>query len=287
VGTSSLVNQRGFIEKGGLTMPVIYEPKGRAKEYALLAINHYTGCEHGCKYCWAEKNALHWGNPDFHVIQKPKVHLLNKLKREVAKFRGTDIRVLLSFSTDPYQSIDDKLELTRDVIKLLGSEDIPFQILTKGGLRAVRDFDLYGSRDAFGSTLTFLDEKRSLNLEPKAALPADRIEAIRIAKEEHGIETWVSLEPVLDERQTLDIIRQTAPIVDLFRIGKLNYWRSDINWARFGKKAIELCRENEVDYYIKQDLAAYLNGVPFTSIDRRKVKCNATIGNTEIKNEGM
>ena len=34
-------------------MNVIYEPKGRAREYSPLACNLYMGCTHGCKYCYA------------------------------------------------------------------------------------------------------------------------------------------------------------------------------------------------------------------------------------------
>jgi DNA repair photolyase len=32
---------------------VIYEPKGKAGEYAPLALNLYAGCSHGCTYCFA------------------------------------------------------------------------------------------------------------------------------------------------------------------------------------------------------------------------------------------
>ena len=34
-------------------MNAIYEPKGAAREYAELACNLYTGCNHGCLYCYA------------------------------------------------------------------------------------------------------------------------------------------------------------------------------------------------------------------------------------------
>ena len=33
-------------------MGYIYEPKGRAREYGELALNLYSGCRHGCKYCY-------------------------------------------------------------------------------------------------------------------------------------------------------------------------------------------------------------------------------------------
>ena len=116
-----------------------------------------------------------------------------------------------------------------------------------------------------------LDEKQSKLNEPHAALPVDRIEAIKAAKKA-GIETWVSLEPVIDEKQSLEIIWQTHEFVDLFRIGKLNHKSSDINWRKFGQKAIELCREFETDYYIKHDLALHLDGITFCNVDKRKVK---------------
>ena len=31
--------------------PPIYAPEGAAGEYCELAMNIYTGCNHGCTYC--------------------------------------------------------------------------------------------------------------------------------------------------------------------------------------------------------------------------------------------
>jgi len=104
-------------------------------------------------------------------------------------------------------------------------------------------------------------------------LPAERIKAIRIAHEAK-IETWVSLEPVLDAEQSLEIIRMTSDFVDLFKIGKLNHFHSEINWREFGIKAIELCQELGKDYYVKNDLAEWLKGIEFTNVDTRRVKKN-------------
>ncbi|GAH71245.1 unnamed protein product [marine sediment metagenome] len=178
----------------------------------------------------------------------------------------------MSFATDPYQPLDDTEQVTRKVIEILRENDIPFQILTKGGTRACRDFDLYGPEDIFAATLTFLNEKDSRDWEPHAAIPRSRILALEMAKQK-GIETFVSLEPVIDVKQTLEIIRQTHQLVDHFKIGRLNYDERarDINWRKFGIKAIELCRDCETDYYIKHDLAMYLDGIHFQSVDKRKV----------------
>ena len=35
-------------------MSQIYEPRGRAREYSPLALNYFTGCDHGCQYCYVQ-----------------------------------------------------------------------------------------------------------------------------------------------------------------------------------------------------------------------------------------
>lgn len=221
-------------------MPVIYEPKGRALEYSYLAANLYTGCQHGCHYCYARWMAKQYGRDFENPTAKP--NLLSKLERDARKYAGTDRRVLLCFSCDPYQPLDKTEKATRAALQILKAYNISFQVLTKAGLTATRDFDLYKTGDAFGTTLTFLDPGQSQEVEPGAALPADRIEAIRQAHS-LGIETWVSLEPVLDIEQSLEFIRITHEFFDLFRIGKLNHRSSDIDWRDFGIRALNLCRE--------------------------------------------
>jgi DNA repair photolyase len=249
-------------------MGVIYRPEGRAQEYAWLAINHYIGCGHGCIYCYVPNITR---NRDFYRKQSVKENVLEQLRIQAPKFIGTDVRVLLCFSCDPYQPLDKETKLTREVIKILREFDIPFQILTKGGKRAVRDFDLYGPNDAFGTTLTFLSDGDSRKYEPNAALPSQRIASLLVAKESRNIETWVSLEPVIDEKHSLEIIRRTHEFVDLYRIGKMNHRSSAIDWREFGIKAIELCKRFETDYYIKKDLAEKLDGIPFCNTDKRKI----------------
>jgi DNA repair photolyase len=250
-------------------MSVIYEPRGRAAEYSLLACNLFSGCLHRCSYCYAPQT-LHVTSEQFHTRVKPRPGILTKLRREAVKLQDTDRRVLLCFTCDPYPPEDIEQGTTRQAIKILRQSNITFQILTKAGMRAGRDFDLYDTFDAFASTLTFIDEKQSIEYEPKAALPAERIEALKLAHEA-GITTWASLEPVLDVRQSLELIRQTYKFVDLFKIGKLNYRASSIDWRQFGIKTLELCREYGKAYYIKNDLAKYLHGIEIDNTDTRTI----------------
>ena len=235
-------------------LSVIYEPKGRAREYGELAANLYKGCGHGCEYCYAP-SATFTEKKIFHEAARPRPGILDKFEKDCQALKNTGKRILLSFTTDPYQPIDQEYGLTRKAIEILKSNGLNVEILTKGGTRALRDFDLLKEEDYFATTMTFLDPRKSMKWEPGAALPDDRMEAMRYAHS-LGIKTWVSLEPVIDPAETLEIIRQTHEVVDLYKVGTLNYHplSQSIDWDRFGREATQLLRDYGKDYYIKKDL---------------------------------
>lgn len=190
----------------------------------------------------------------------PREGFLEKLIKDASKYQAAGIteQVMLSFTTDPYHPGDNML--TRATIKILREYGLSFCTLTKGGARALYDIDLFRpERDAFASTLTTLDDSVSLEWEAGAALPADRIDTLR-QFHDAGIFTWVSLEPVIDPDVTLEIIRQTHPFVDLYKIGRINYHRltRSIDWKDFTSRAISLFKELGARHYVKQDLQPYL-----------------------------
>ena len=126
----------------------------------------------------------------------------------------------------------------------------------------IRDFDLIKSMEGwYGATLTFLNKEDSLKWEPGAALPNERIAILKQAYK-IGISTWVSLEPVIDPEQTLEIIRQTYEFVDLYKVGKLNYHplAKMIDWHKFVVDVIRVLKEKKKHYDIKKDLLHYLYG---------------------------
>jgi len=73
---------------------------------------------------------------------------------------------------------------------------------------------------SFGTTLIFTNQDDADKWEPNAAEIDFRIEAIKKARNKK-IKTWVSLEPVIDPKQALQLIDKYHPIVDHWKIGKL------------------------------------------------------------------
>lgn len=241
-------------------MKAIYEPKGKAKEYSDLAINIYKGCNHGCSYCYAPDiwRKMGLSREDFYNHPTVRFGIVEAVEKEAPKYKGREVH--LCFSCDPYQLIDEKLQVTRRVIKILKDNDITVRILTKGGFRSMRDFDLLESnKDWFGVTMTFIDPKKSSIWEPDASSPAERYASLVGAKLK-GLQTWMSLEPVIDPAETLKIIEMTHIAVDVFKIGKWNHdaRAKEIDWPRFVTQAVTLLDKLGKKYYIKEDLRKYL-----------------------------
>lgn len=239
----------------------IYQPRGRAGEYSPLALNLYKGCGHNCVYCYAP-SILNTEPDEFHQNPQPRAHIIEDLERGARNLQQSGLikPVLLCFTCDPYQPIDVELRLTRQAITVLHRYNIPVQILTKGGNRATRDFDLLTPQDYFAATLTFISEELSLEYEPLAAPPSERIAALSYAKR-LGVQTWVSLEPVINPEASLDLIAITHDFVDLFKVGKLNYHplAGKIDWHKFAADAVATLKKYGCRYYLKKDLERYLN----------------------------
>jgi len=244
-------------------MTLIYEPAGRAREYAPLALNLYAGCTHGCTYCYAPA-ACRKHRDAFHASAAPRVDVIAKLERELERNgHGADRPpVLLCFTSDPYQPVAAQAGVTRAAIQTLHARGYPVHILTKAGTAAAADFDILGelAGDAFASSLTFISDRDSAKWEPHAAPPRDRRAAI-VEAHARGITTWASLEPVIDPEQTLDIIALTHDVVDLFKVGTLNHHphADTIDWPAFARQVVDLLESLGCAYYLKEDLRRSLD----------------------------
>jgi DNA repair photolyase len=166
----------------------------------------------------------------------------------------------MSFTSDPYQPIEREHEITRQAMGLLAKYDLHPQVLTKAGEWAVRrDADvLKATGCVWAATLTCDDNTKSVEWEPKAALPGDRIAALELAHS-LGIETWVSLEPVIDPDAAIRLIHATHKFVDLYKVGKLNHHplEASIDWADFLVRAEDALDAYGKPRYIKVDLEKF------------------------------
>ena len=251
------LNPDGVSIKGAT---IIYAPQGQAGEYAPLAANPYRGCGHKCAYCYVPLITKQ-DRREFDAGAVLRKDFLSRLEKDAGKYQAAGVReqVMLSFTTDPYHPGD--MAPTRKTLEILLAHGLAFCTLTKGGTRAFRDLDLFRpDRDAFASTLTSLDDRFSLKWERAAALPADRIEALR-QFHAAGIFTWVSLEPTIDVEASLAIVDATYEFVDLYKVGAGNYLgeiTKMTDWRSYTLRMIEKLQRLGKAHYVKRDLQPYL-----------------------------
>jgi DNA repair photolyase len=237
----------------------IYAPSGQAGEYAALAANPYRGCGHGCAYCYVPL-VLKMSRKEFDAGATLRQGFMAGVRKDAKKYQlaGIAEQVMLSFTSDPYHLGDTAP--TRETLQLLIEHGLSICTLTKGGTRALRDLDLFrADRDAFACTLTSLDDRFSAKWERNAALPGDRIAALK-AFHSAGIFTWVSLEPTLDVESSLAIVEATHDFVDLFKVGRVNYlpMTRTTDWHEYTLRMVELLSRVQARHYIKKDLQPFL-----------------------------
>ena len=161
-------------------------------------INPYTGCLHGCIYCYARfmtrysKNQNQWGRFVDIKINAPDV-----LRKQLA--RAEKGLVSLSTVTDPYQAVEARYKITGKILKLLFEYRFPVSILTKSNL-VERDIDIlqqFEKKDCeVGFSISTLNDEIGKHFEPHAPSTTKRIQTLRIIHQA-GIKTWAFLAPVL------------------------------------------------------------------------------------------
>lgn len=188
---------------------------------ADYVVNPYIGCQHGCIYCYAEfmkrftNHHEKWGTFLDVKINAPE------LVKTKGKYRGKSI--LFSSVTDPYQPLEAKYKLTRQILEKLVPEQPIIEILTKSSL-VPRDIDILKKfkHVTIGISISTLNEKYSRELEPLASSPKLRLKALKKCKEA-GLETYVFLSPIFPYITEIEkIMAKSEPYSDCFLFENLN-----------------------------------------------------------------
>ncbi|MEL4070507.1 PA0069 family radical SAM protein [Ochrobactrum sp. GPK 3] len=167
------------------------------------SINPYRGCEHGCIYCFARPTHSYMGlsaGLDFEsrLFAKPDAPRL--LERELAKAGYQPKTIAIGTNTDPYQPIEKKWRIMREILEVLEAANHPVGIVTKSAL-VVRDIDILSRMAEKGLakvalSVTTLDAHLARTMEPRASTPSLRLQAIRKLTDA-GIPASVMMGPVI------------------------------------------------------------------------------------------
>jgi len=177
------------------------------------SINPYRGCEHGCVYCFARPTHAYLGlSPglDFEskLFVKPDAPAL--LEKELSAPGYEPRTIAIGTNTDPYQPIERKYQVMRGILEVLERAGHPVGIVTKSAL-ILRDLDILARLAArnlvrVALSVTTLDPKLARVMEPRAAAPSRRLEALRQLSAA-GVPTSVMVAPIIPAINDAEIER--------------------------------------------------------------------------------
>ncbi len=168
-----------------------------------FSLNPYRGCEHGCIYCYARPShefLSFSAGLDFERRILVKQDAPQRLREAFLSPRWEPQVVSLSGNTDCYQPAERRLQLTRRCLEVFCEFRNPVGIVTKSAL-VTRDIDLLAQLAEVKAamvmvSITSLDTQLARRMEPRAAQPARRLEAIsRLAAA--GIPVGVLTAPII------------------------------------------------------------------------------------------
>jgi DNA repair photolyase len=173
---------------------------------AKYSLSAYTGCGHGCLYCYASSYI-----PDFRRM-RPKKDFLKRLSREIKKIPASS-HITMANSSDPYTPLEEKLKLTREALSLIAEHDVKVSLVTKSGL-ILRDLDIIKRIKKIIAciSMTTLDENLAGKLEPGAPPPAQRLKAVKTLSE--YLPVAVRFDPLIYGINTEDIDKIVKEIAD-------------------------------------------------------------------------
>jgi len=246
---------------------IIYQPKGKAQEYAKYAANTHVGCSGACSYCYNRTGitakVLGGDTPTLKKCLKDEDEAMQIFMRE-ADQNIEELRkhgLFFNFVSDPF--LPETIGLNIFAMRYCIINGIPVKALTKQTWWA-EDFlmemeqnetawnlDYHKVQEliAFGFTLTGHDE-----LEPGCATNEDRIRAMKVLNAE-GFKTWASIEPIIDLDASWRMIEEVREYCDLMKIGLRSGAKYDKEHLRFFmQRIIALADTYQFKYYFKDSI---------------------------------
>lgn len=202
-----------------------------ASQVYPYVINPYTGCQHGCTYCYAHFMKRFTGHREpWGEFVDVKVNAADLLKHEITRKKPD--RVWMSGVCDPYQPLEGKYQLTRQCLEILAEHGWPVTVQTRSSL-VLRDVDILTRGQDFevGCSIATADDNIRKHFEPHAPPIRERIRALG-ELHQAGIKTYAMIAPILPGAE--DLADELIGKVDYVRMDRMNYHYGDWVYRKYG-----------------------------------------------------
>jgi len=202
-----------------------------ASQVYPYVINPYTGCQHGCSYCYARFMKRFTGHREpWGQFVDAKINAPELLRREIVRKKPGAVWV--SGVCDPYQPLEATYRLTRQCLEILAEHGWPVVVQTRSPL-VLRDLDVLkaGERFEVGFSVPTADDAIRQLFEPEAPAIGGRIRALD-QLHQAGIKTYAMIAPMLPGAEELPGL--LAGKIDYALLDRMNYHYADWVYRQHG-----------------------------------------------------
>jgi DNA repair photolyase len=227
-------------------------------------VNAYTGCQVGCRYCYARLfmprysgHAEPWG-----TFVDVKVNAVEVLARQAGRAKKGVVWV--SSVSDAYQAIEEKYRLTRGCLEVLAARGFPVSVQSKSVL-LLRDIDVFRRFAEFeaGFTITTDDERIARLFEPAASSVAERLSALAVLKA-NGLRTFAFVGPILPgnpealaaalqgkaDRVLIDRMNYIDTVAEFYARHNLEYALRPAFFEDMARRLVRAFQERRMDFEV-------------------------------------
>jgi len=190
--------------------------------------NIYRGCEHNCKYCFAQYSHRYLESKEFFKDIFVKINAAEILAYELGKRKWNKSAVNVCGISDCYQPQEAKYKIMPKVIKSFIINKNPLVITTKSTL-ILRDMELLKELKEVAEvsimiSVSTLDEEKRKLIEPNSSPTIARMKMLKEFSG-FGFKTAVLFMPIIpyisDDKKNIDEIFQ---ITKEYNLGPINAW---------------------------------------------------------------
>ncbi len=233
---------------------VVYNKKIFGENYSI--INHYKGCLYGCTYCNAKIpfNTVYtnhkWGD-----IVEVRDNSLDNIKKSIENIQNKNF--FLSSLTDPYNPVEKKHNITRDIIKFLSTQGVTSLTIRSKSPLILRDVKILKKFDNLKIIIPVFSNNSNMHkiLEKNSPAKHKRFKTIKKLRK-NGIEVCLNIFPYLPEITPVDdIIDEFSCLTDNFQLMPPNWKANTIK-----KSLFDFIRKIEPELLIRYHTVYFKNG---------------------------
>lgn len=193
-----------------------FNPLNVSSKFAIcglpIRVDTYKTCSFGCKYCFSNyrkvmefEKELQVGN--INLVEKKLDKIFNKTKIDKTNFLDVLISERYDWHcggmSDPFQPIEKKLQITKQLIDITNRYGIHILFSTKSD--TTYDCDIRPDLHTFQLSVTNINDRK--DIEPNVPNIKDRVKFFNSLKEK-GFKVGIRIQPFIPDITTLDILEE-------------------------------------------------------------------------------